>query len=293
MKIYVAFMSHNKKTYDNQVIATYYHRTNWFYKYFWNLDQSMGMHFGFWNANTKNLQEAILHQNEWMANLLNIKADHKILDAGCGVGGSSIYLSKHFGCKVTGITITPKQIASAYDYAEKEGVLDHVEFLERDFTSTQLPDASFDIVWAIESVCHAADKKDFIKEAYRLLKPGGRLIVADYFPSKDIYTADEYKLVYTNGINGWAVSELCNQKEFAQYSQTVGFKQHQFHNMNNEVEPTVNIICSKTYLLPLAWAYYKLGFISDTEYHHSFGSCYFGKAFKASLWNYMVFVAEK
>ncbi len=286
-------MSQTPKKFDNQGIVTYYHRTNWFYKRFWNLDQSMGMHFGFWNQSTKNLQEAVIHQNEWMANLLNIQREYKILDAGCGVGGSSIYIAKHYGCNVTGITITPKQIISAKEYAKKEGVENKVEFLEMDFTSTTFKDASFDVVWAIESVCHAADKKEFIKEAFRLLKPGGRLIVADYFPTKNEYTNDEYKLVYTDGINGWAVSELCNEKEFAQFSHTIGFKKHQFHNMNKEVEPTANIILNKKQWLPLAWVYYKLGFITDTEYHNAFGSYNFSKAFKSSLWNYMVFVAEK
>jgi cyclopropane fatty-acyl-phospholipid synthase-like methyltransferase len=286
-------MSHTPQAFENKDIIQYYQRTEWVYRNFWKLDVSMGLHFGFWNKDTKSLADAILHQNEVMASLLNIKPEHIVLDAGCGVGGSAIYLAKQRSCDVKGITITPKQIESAKQYAMKEGVQDKVDFFEMDFTNTNFPDASFDVVWAIESVCHAADKKVFLTEAYRLLKPGGQLIVADYFPTKSSFTPKEYKQVYTNGLNGWAVDEMCNLDEFTKHCKTLGFHQLRTKIMNDAVEPSVQklILKNRIWLAP-GWLYYKCGGITKTEFMNAYGAYNFCKAF-SSLWNYTLFVAEK
>jgi len=71
-----------------------------------------------------------------------------VLDAGCGVGGSAIWLAREKGAHVTGITITPHQVDAANKNAQRHKVADKVRFERRDFTATGYPDASFDVVWA-------------------------------------------------------------------------------------------------------------------------------------------------
>lgn len=286
-------MSITQKVFENKEIIQYYQRTEWVYRNFWKLDVSMGLHFGFWDKDTKCLSDAIVNQNNIMASLLNIKPEHNVLDAGCGVGGSAIYLAKNIGCKVSGITITPKQVEGAKQYSAKEGVQNKVQFHEMDFTKTDFPDASFDVVWAIESVCHAADKKEFLNEAHRLLKPEGQLIVADYFPKKSNLSTKEYEQLYTNGLNGWAVHEMCNMDEFNTHCKSLGFQKVSSQIMNEAVAPSVKklILKNKIWLAP-GWLYYKCGGITKTEFMNAYGAYNFCKAFD-KLWNYTLFIAEK
>ena len=163
--------------FTNKDIADYYDQTEIHYRRAWDLEASLAMHYGYWRENTKNFRESLQHMNEALAQTVNIQASDKVLDAGCGVGGSSIYLAKKHGCQVIGITLSAKQQASAQSNAQKAGVDQLTRFEQQDFACTTFPDQSFDVVWTLESVVHADDKKVFLKEAFRLLKPGGRLIM--------------------------------------------------------------------------------------------------------------------
>src|SRR3990167_10146809 len=97
---------------EKQPIVDYYDYTRRFYKYLWHGDTG-GIHYGFWNKDTKNHKEALLNTNKVLADEANISRDDYVLDAGCGVGGSAIWLAKNIGCNVQGITITPSQIIKA------------------------------------------------------------------------------------------------------------------------------------------------------------------------------------
>lgn len=163
-------------------IIDYYDQCAGHYRFFWDLDRSLAMHAGYWDSSTKTLRDALRRQNEVLAEMAGISSKDRVLDAGCGVGGSSIFLANTFDCKVTGITISPKQAAAARENGQKFCKWSNIpDFLVMDYTKTAFLDGSFDVIWAMESICHAVNKEDFLKEAYRLLRPGGRLILADGF----------------------------------------------------------------------------------------------------------------
>lgn len=103
-----------------------------------------------------------------------------ILDVGCGIGGTTRYLAKKFpGARVTGISISDAQIARATELARAQKV-PNAEFLLRDALAMDFPDNSFDVVWAIESGEHMPDKKKYVEEMARVLKPGGTLVFATW-----------------------------------------------------------------------------------------------------------------
>ena len=93
----------------NEIIQ-YYNTCESDYRMFWDLDRSMAMHAGFWDETTRTLTDALKRENEILAEYAQIKSHEKVLDAGCGVGGSSIFLAQHYGCKVTGITLSAHQV---------------------------------------------------------------------------------------------------------------------------------------------------------------------------------------
>eukprot|EP00522_Entomoneis_paludosa_P012931 CAMPEP_0172445948 /NCGR_PEP_ID=MMETSP1065-20121228/5688_1 /TAXON_ID=265537 /ORGANISM="Amphiprora paludosa, Strain CCMP125" /LENGTH=381 /DNA_ID=CAMNT_0013196961 /DNA_START=60 /DNA_END=1205 /DNA_ORIENTATION=+ len=104
----------------------------------------------------------------------------KVLDVGCGFGGTSRYLAKNLGDQshVTGITLSPKQVERGTELAQEQGVAERTKFQVMDALNMDFEDNSFDIVWACESGEHMPDKKKYIDEMMRVLKPGGTFVMA-------------------------------------------------------------------------------------------------------------------
>ena len=198
--------------FSNEDISRYYDLSEVHYRRVWNLDKSRSLHYGYWDTSVKNLHEALLNINKVLADHAAINGGEAVLDAGCGVGGSSIWLAKERNCKVTGISLNKVQVDKANAFAKSQGLTAQVFFEEKDYTNTSYPSNSFDVIWAIESVCYCDGKEKFLKEAIRLLKPGGRLIIADFFKTENLNPEDA-RLVQ-RWAHGWAVNDFSTIEEF-------------------------------------------------------------------------------
>jgi len=144
-------------------IVNYYEQCQVDYEIVWHLNSQMCMHYGYWDETTPTLRSALRTMNAKFAAFAEIKTGEKILDAGCGVGGSSIFLAKNFGCEVEGITLSKQQVNYATQKTQEVGLHEKVNFSVGNYLNTKFPDNYFDVVWAIESVCHAPDKKKVFK----------------------------------------------------------------------------------------------------------------------------------
>lgn len=131
--------------------------------------------------------------------LIEISPEQEILDVGCGMGGTSIYLAKKYGARVTGITLSQKQVDMASHLAADEQI-ENVSFKVEDALSlASFPDNAFDIVWSLESCEQFYDKELFFQQAFRVLRPGGKFILATWCSD-----ADEYE-----GLQAKKYQELC------------------------------------------------------------------------------------
>merc|ERR1712127_107404 len=117
---------------------------------------------------------------------LETNAGSTVLDVGCGVGGTSRYLAKSLGpdSQVTGITLSPNQVKRATELAVEQGV-DNAKFTVMNALEMEFPDNSFDVVWACESGEHMLDKEAYINEMMRVLKPGGKFVMATWCQRDD------------------------------------------------------------------------------------------------------------
>ena len=218
-------------------IIDYYDSTYQLYRILWMDKGNRAMHVGFTDEQVKNHGETLNNMNRIVADRVAIREGEEVLDAGCGVGGSAIWLAKNVGAQVVGLNINRGQLVRARRYARENGVQDQVEFLLGDFTAMTFEDATFDVVWAIESVCHALDKRDFIREAYRVLKPGGRLVVADGFRSRDQLSPDDEALLHS-WLSAWVVPSLTTPDQFVSYLDEIGFTDIRFDGVTRNVTPS-------------------------------------------------------
>ncbi|WUH92892.1 methyltransferase domain-containing protein [Streptomyces sp. NBC_00433] len=166
----------------NTAVERYYDITLDLYEDLWGEH----VHHGFWDpgevpgVNGSDRHAATDRLVRELVEFARLPAKSKVWDVGCGIGGPALHLAGALGCAVEGVTLSAKQAARANEKARAAGVADRARFHQLDALATGFPDASFDVVWAVESLMHLPDRPAFFAEAMRLLRPGGILAVATW-----------------------------------------------------------------------------------------------------------------
>ena len=279
-------------TFTNRDIADYYNQTQVHYLKWWKLEEALSVHYGMWDKDTRNFPEALSNTNRKVAGIAGVKKGERVLDAGCGVGGSSFFLANTYQCRVTGITLSERQLAFASRKRKEMGLEKLVDFELEDYTSTSFPESTFDLVWAIESVTSSQDKGRFCKEVSRILKPGGRLVIADYFRTPDKADPRNWMKKWQEC---WSLSTILREKEYIDLFQDHGFK------LTRNIDATGNIFPSSR----IMYRSYLLGALPSILYNtfhntsrfartHYLSGKYQYRALKEGLWKYkvMVFTAK-
>ena len=274
-------------------IIEYYKDTENAYKDSWDLNNSLSIHYGYWDKKVRSFPQSLLRMNEVMMETALVKSTDKVLDAGCGVGGSSIFLASTIGCHVTGISLSERQVEQANATAKQKEIEKLVDFKVMDFCATKFPDASFDVVWGCESICYAEDKQQFVKEAWRLLKPGGRLVVADGFVTMSEYNE---RPVIRKWQDGWHVKNLASPKRFENLLGMYGFVNIEYRNISKYVSHSSRRLLKYYFLakLYLWWKTLTLSNRSTAMQRKNIIACwhqYWG--LKLNFWQYGIFVCKK
>lgn len=157
----------------------------------------------------------------------------EILDCGCGIGGSSLDLATRFGARVTGITLSPVQANRAGERATAANLGGEsppcAQFKVADALHTPFADQSFDVIWSMESGEHMPDKVRFLQECYRLLKPGGKLLMATWChrPTASLAgpltAAEQRQLEWIYQVYG--LPYVISLPEYESIAQNCGFRQ--------------------------------------------------------------------
>lgn len=152
------------------------------------------VHLGTWHPGDS-LQDAMARTNRVMAERAGIPADAEVLDVGCGYGATALYLAAEYGCRVTGINISEKELDLARERAREQNLDDRVRFEYGDFHAIPSPDASFDVVWSQEAFLHGLRKQGILGECARVLRPSGRLVISDLV-AREHLSDEERERVY-------------------------------------------------------------------------------------------------
>jgi len=189
-------------------VKTYYDQnTNLFLK-FNNSKKAQNIHRSLWKDEIENLEDALNFSNSLILKeieSMNINSP-RIADLGCGVGASLFYIFPRLQNPKTalGLTLSSVQAKLAKNSANELNLQNQILFSEGDFTSVPLANESLDAMYSVEAVCHAVEPEKYFREASRLLRKGGKLILVDDYQAKRSFTKKESKWLKAY-IDGWYV----------------------------------------------------------------------------------------
>ena len=161
-------------------------------------------------------KEDFVHELVRWSGLDQLPPGSRVLDVGCGIGGSARILARDYGLDVLGISISPGQIRRAQELTP-QGL--SCRFAVMDALALELPDASFDAVWSVEAGPHMPDKQRYADELLRVLKPGGRLAVADW-------NRRDPSVRPLNRLERWVMHQLLVQWAHPEFASIPGFQRN-------------------------------------------------------------------
>lgn len=181
-------MSNVSRVNDKKKIIQHYDVVSPYYRSLWGEH----IHHGYWIHGDEPKEKAQLQLIDYLAQLTGVKPGSEILDIGCGFGGTSLYLTKHYNAAVTGITISPVQVKMAIEDAARKQL--HANFLLMDADAMEFQ-KQFDILWSVESISHYESLERFFASAAKLLKPGGHFVITDWFRKENLTPAQSRKFI--------------------------------------------------------------------------------------------------
>ncbi|HSI21072.1 MAG TPA: methyltransferase domain-containing protein [Verrucomicrobiae bacterium] len=274
-------------------IVSYYNATQFDYRAVWELDKTLAIHYGYWDEEVTNFADSLIRFNEILAQKLRLDAADSVLDAGCGVGGSSIFMAKEYGCSATGISISEQQVADAKANAEKAGLSGKTTFIQGDYLNTPFPAESFTAAFGLESVCYAEDKTAFCKEMYRVLKKGGRVTIADGYQTETPRGAAGTKMM-RKWLDGWKVKDLETPSGIKRALKDAGFKNIQYENVTPQVWRSAVRLYRFSFPAFLVTGIGQLIRLrSGIQTGNVVAAHYQYRAMKKGLWEYGIVTAEK
>lgn len=181
--------------------------------------QSDFLNYGYWEETTCNQREASENLIEKLLGWIPEKHGF-ILDVACGKGASSRYLTKYYPAdRITGINISEKQLEIA-----RENV-PGCNFFVMDATCLDFQDETFDNIICVEAAFHFNTRRHFFSEAYRVLKPGGWLVLSDIL----MHVEAERKRMYRHEEN-----YVQDENQYQQILESCGFHNVQLIDATRE-----------------------------------------------------------
>jgi tocopherol O-methyltransferase len=264
-------------------IRTHYNLATLFYRLLWGRH----VHHGLWDADESPevAQERLI---ERMVADAEIRTGSAVLDVGCGIGGSSIFLARQLGCQVTGLTVSGVQRRWAARGAWWHGVRRQARFLKQDAETAEFPPRSFDVIWSIECTEHFFDKPRFFRRAAGWLKPGGRMAICAWLAGDEPQTAEAAQQVY-DVCEGFLCPSLGTAADYRKWLTDAGLEMRSYANLTPQVMRTWEI-CSERARRSRVGLLARLVGVSMTRFLDRFATIL--NAYRSGAMNYGLFVAQ-
>ena len=164
----------------------------------------------------------------FMARLLELGAKGRFLDIGTGPGHIPLLICEEVpGSSVLGVDLSENMLLHAERHREASAFADRIEYQLMDAKDLDLPDGHFNAVYSNTILHHIQDPRPFLSEAYRMLRPGGALLIRDHFRPQSEARRDEIVDLY-------AVDASPNQRELFRASLHAAFTPEELRAIADE-----------------------------------------------------------
>ena len=221
--------SHNSQHYDSVTDA-------------WAYLLGENLHYGFFAQGVTTLDEATDRMVWEMAEFANMSSNEiRVIDVGCGIGNPAFLLHQKYGCDVTGITISPRGVELGKQQALQRGVNHKVNFIQADAMDNGLESEGFDLLWQMESSHLIHDKMGLLEENYRVIRPGGTLVLCDLFLNKELSVVDIYQLRNDLAMleGSFGKAKMSTMSYYRQCMSDIGFQDIEVIDISDRAKPTL------------------------------------------------------
>lgn len=225
---------------DQQAVADHYNSLSTWYLKLWGEH----LHHGLWKKGDETPEEATKQLVHLIAEKGLLQKGERVCDIGCGYGATSKLLATEWDAEVTGLTLSEQQHIYATSHDKKS------TYLIRDWMDNQLPSSHFDLAISVESSEHMMDKARFFSEAYRVLKPGGRLVICAWL-SKENPKPWEVKYLLEPICREGRLPSMGSVSDYLKFFKEQGFEKCTYEDLSEQVKKTWKI-CAKRAIQALA-----------------------------------------
>jgi tocopherol O-methyltransferase len=217
------------------LIREHYDLLSIFYRWLWG----QHIHHGYWDGDESRheAQEKLLYK---LMEFAGVQPSAEVLDVGCGLGGTAIWLGQTFGARVTGITISPVQKHLATWGAQRAGISRLVQFNCLDASNMDSLSGPFDCILCIECSEHLADKAKFFRDCYRLARAGGRLAICAWCVGKQFDPAAHTNLL-NEVLQSMLLPSLASAADYEEWARDAGFVSVEHRDVTSHVKATWEI----------------------------------------------------
>ncbi len=174
------------------------------------------IHDGYYATGKESAEDAQIALVRTLASEARIRRHDSVLDVGCGVGGSSLWLAQNKGAHTLGITISPTQARIATDLANQGKADCSFLMMDAEALSFRPSVAEFDAIWAVAVMTHLKDQRRFVENAFSLLKRGGRFVIFDWMLGPNS-TGEEGEPIIEEVSDGMLLSSLHGLHTYEQW----------------------------------------------------------------------------